>query len=104
MKSITLIAAGFSFFLFSCKNNMQSSLQYPKTNKIGQADNYFGTSVADPYRWLENDTSSATAEWVNEENKVTFGYLEKIPFRDKIKERLSKIWNYPKYSAPFKKK
>lgn len=77
-------------------------MQYPKTKKVDQIDNYFGTKVSDPYRWLENDTSTETAEWVKLQNKVTFGYLEQIPFREKIKQRLTKIWDYPKYGVPFK--
>ena len=77
-------------------------VQYPKTKKVDQIDNYFGTKVSDPYRWLENDTSTETAEWAKLQNKVTFGYLEQIPFREKIKQRLTKIWDYPKYGVPFK--
>ncbi len=77
--------------------------QYPKTKKIEQADTYHGTRVADPYRWLEDDNSAETAKWVEEQNKVTFAYLEKIPYRSKIKERLEKLYNYPKYSSPFRK-
>ena len=78
------------------------SLHYPSTEKITHTDSYFGVRVADPYRWLENDTSRIVADWVDAQNKVTFGYLEKIPYRQKVKERLTKIWNYPKYSAPFR--
>ncbi|HYK87579.1 MAG TPA: prolyl oligopeptidase family serine peptidase [Acidobacteriota bacterium] len=78
-------------------------LQYPKTRKIDHTDTYFGTVVPDPYRWLEDDNSAETAQWVQEENKLTFGYLEKIPFRAKVKERLEKLYNYPKYSAPFRR-
>ncbi|MEZ5083811.1 MAG: prolyl oligopeptidase family serine peptidase, partial [Bacteroidales bacterium] len=75
---------------------------YPVTNKVDTVDNYFGTNVPDPYRWLEDDNSEETAAWVAAENKVTFGYLEQIPFRNKIKSRLEKIWDYPKYGTPFK--
>lgn len=81
----------------------QITVAYPKTKKDSTVkDNYFGTIIEDPYRWLENDTSEQTLEWVKAENEVTFGYLGKIPFRDKIKSRLTEIWNYPKYSTPFK--
>ncbi len=80
----------------------QAQLKYPATKKVDQIDNYFGTIVSDPYRWLENDNSEETKTWVQAQNKVTFEYLEKIPFKNKIKERLTKIWNYPKYSSPFK--
>ena len=75
---------------------------YPLTNKTDQVDEYFGTKVYDPYRWLENDMSDETKNWVVTENKVTNDYLSKIPFRDAIKKRLTGLWNYAKYSAPFK--
>lgn len=74
---------------------------YPKTRKGNQIDTYFGTEVPDPYRWLEDDRSPETEAWVKEQNKVTFTYLEKIPFRDKLKKRMEKLWNYEKISAPF---
>lgn len=76
-------------------------MEYPQTRKEDVADDYFGTSVADPYRWLEVDTAPDVEEWVKAQNAVTFGYLEKIPFRDKITKRLQEIWDYPKFSAPF---
>lgn len=75
---------------------------YPVTQKVDQTDDYFGTTVADPYRWLEDDNSAETADWVTAQNKVTFSYLEKIPFRSKIKQRIEKIWDFPKYTAPFR--
>jgi prolyl oligopeptidase len=75
---------------------------YPKTKKDATIDHYFGSSIADPYRWLENDTSPETNEWVDAENKVTQDYLQQIPYRSDIKKRLTEIWNYPKESAPFK--
>lgn len=77
-------------------------MTYPKTKKDSTIDHYFGTSIADPYRWLENDTSTETNEWVDAENKVTQDYLQQIPYRSDIKKRLTAIWNYPKESAPFK--
>ncbi|GGH11716.1 prolyl endopeptidase [Pedobacter zeae] len=77
-------------------------MKYPETKKDSTIDNYFGTAIADPYRWLENDTSAETRAWVNAENKVTQNYLEQIPYRADIKKRLTEIWNYPKESAPFK--
>lgn len=81
----------------------QIKVTYPETRKdTTVVDDYFGTKISDPYRWLENDTTSETKKWVEAENKVTFGYLEQIPFRSKIKTRLTEIWNYPKYSTPFK--
>ncbi len=78
-------------------------LQYPTTNKIDHTDNYHGTTVADPYRWLEDDNSKETAAWVEAQNKVTFSYLETIPYRAKIKQRLETLFNYPKISAPFRR-
>ena len=78
-------------------------LQYPKTAKDGTVDEYFGTKVADPYRWLENDTSAQTAAWVEAENKVTNTYLQKIPFRGKLLKRLTELANYEKISAPRKR-
>ena len=77
-------------------------LQYPKAAKDGTVDEYFGTKVADPYRWLENDTSAQTAAWVEAENKVTNAYLAKIPFRGKLLKRLTELSNYEKLSAPRK--
>ena len=77
-------------------------MKYPETKKDSTFDNYFGTEVADPYRWLENDTSAETAAWVSAENKVTQHYLSQIPYRDEIKKKLTEIWNYPKDGAPFK--
>jgi len=77
--------------------------KYPKTKKGKQKDIYFGTKVADPYRWLEDDLSADTKKWIKEENAVTFDYLEKIPFRDALKKQLTDLWNYEKISAPFKK-
>ena len=75
---------------------------YPHTKKESISDSYFGTIVADPYRWLEDDSSEATQEWVKAQNCVTEGYLAQIPFRSAIKERLTQIWDYPKYGTPFK--
>ncbi len=80
----------------------QSKMKYPETKKGQVVDNYFGTEVADPYRWLEDDRSQETEAWVVEQNKVTRGYLENIPFREEIKERLTSLWNYEKYGSPTK--
>ncbi len=79
-----------------------AQIKYPETKKVSVVDDYHGVKVADPYRWLEDDNSEETKSWVNEQNKVTFDYLDKIPFRNKIKERFTEILNYPKYGAPFK--
>ena len=77
-------------------------LNYPVTKKVDQVDDYFGTKVADPYRWLEDDNAAEVKAWVQAENAVTFGYLDQIPFRPKIKARLTEIFNYPRYSSPFR--
>ncbi len=91
--------------LSSCNQNnvKQEKLNYPKAAKDTVTDTYFGTKIADPYRWLEDDNSEETKKWVEAENKLTFSYLNAISFKDKIKDRLKKIWNYEKLSAPFKK-
>ncbi|WP_229239392.1 prolyl oligopeptidase family serine peptidase [Emticicia agri] len=82
---------------------LMAQLNYPTTRKVEQKDNYHGTTVEDPYRWLEDDRSAETAEWVKQQNEVTFSYLEKIPYREALKKRLEKIYNYAKYSAPSRK-
>jgi prolyl oligopeptidase len=89
--------------LISCNGPIKKKTEYPLTKKGDVVDTYFGTKVPDPYRWLEDDRSAETAAWVKEENKVTFGYLQNIPYREEIKTRLEKMWNYEKYSAPFKR-
>ncbi len=76
-------------------------LNYPTTSKSEQVDNYHGTEVADPYRWLENPDSPETKAWVEAQNKVAFGFLEQIPAREDIKKRLTKLWDYEKYGVPF---
>lgn len=77
-------------------------VNYPETKTIDHTDNYFDSIVPDPYRWLEDDRSMETGEWVKSQNEVSFDYLNKIPFRGAIRERLAKLWDYEKYSAPFK--
>jgi prolyl oligopeptidase len=76
------------------------SLNYPNTRKSDQLDDYHGVKVADPYRWLEDDNSAETGEWVNAENEVTFSYLNKIPYRSQIKQRLEQLFNYTRYTPP----
>lgn len=78
------------------------TMSYPKTNKIDISDTYFGNTVKDPYRWLEDDRSTETKAWVEAENLVTQNYLNRIPFRPAIKSRLETLWNYEKFTAPFK--
>jgi prolyl oligopeptidase len=84
---------------------MQSPSQsfvYPSSRKADQVDDYHGTKVADPYRWLENPDSEETKAWVEEQNQITFSYLGEIPVREQIKQRLTQLWNYEKYGSPFK--
>jgi prolyl oligopeptidase len=78
------------------------SLIYPTTAKVDQIDEYHGVKIADPYRWLENPDTPETQAWVEAQNQVTFAYLNQIPARDKIKQRLTQLWNYEKYGIPFK--
>ena len=79
------------------------SLLYPNTNKVEQSDDYHGVEVSDPYRWLENPDSEPTRAWIEAQNKVTSGYLEQIAARGKIQKRLTQLWDYEKYSSPFKR-
>lgn len=78
------------------------TITYPETKKVNQVDNYFGTEITDPYRWLENDTAAETTAWVKQENAVTEAYLSKISFRQKIHNRLTELWDYERVSAPDK--
>ena len=82
--------------------NAQTKINYPETKKIDHVDTYFGEKIQDPYRWLEDDRSSETEAWVKAQNVVTYGYLEQIPYRNQLKTRMEKLWNYEKISAPFK--
>lgn len=79
-----------------------AQFQYPVTKKVDTVDNYHGTTVPDPYRWLEDDNSEETKAWVKSQNAVTQNYLSNIPYRDKVHKRLEELWNYTRYSAPFK--
>lgn len=104
MKKITLILA-LSLIntgnKLAAQNKMINNI-YPETKKGNVVDDYFGTKINDTYQWLENDTAADVISWVDEQNKITHNYLDQIPFRDNIKNRLTEIWNYPKYSSPFK--
>lgn len=80
----------------------QNKIQYPETKKGETVDVYFDTKVSDPYRWLEDDKSAETGAWVKAENEVTYGYLDKIPFREELKKRMEKLWNYEKIGTPSK--
>ena len=101
-KLIYLLAIGAAV---ACKNESKPEpivVTYPETKKVDTVNVYFGEEVKDPYRWLEDDRSPETEEWVKSQNKTTFGYLDKIPFRTDLKNRLEKLWNYEKLGSPFK--
>lgn len=116
MKSFSTLCFGFFFVLFltACNSGNKQTpsttmefkkipVTYPATQKdTAVADDYFGTKIKDPYRWLEDDQSAETKDWVQKQNIVTFGYLGQIPYREKIRKRLEQIWNYEKYGTPFK--
>ncbi len=92
--------------VFTSAQNTSTSSQpgppvYPQTRRGDQVDDYHGTKVADPYRWLEDTDSAETKAWVEAENKVTFGYLEQIPYRKDIRSRLTKLWNYERFTVPY---
>lgn len=104
MKRLTILTV-VAITVLSCKTETKKDpivVNYPTTVKADSAQTYFGTEIKDPYRWLEDDRSLETEAWVKEQNKVTFGYLEKIPYRNDLKSRLEKIWNYEKVYNPFK--
>jgi len=102
-KTITTMAVVCSLTMMNAQTSKGPvKLKYPDTRKTETNDTYFGTNVKDPYRWLEDDRSAETAAWVKAENEVTYNYLSQIPFRDALKARLEKLWNYEKISAPFK--
>jgi len=93
------------FFLNSCKQEegiSQPPISYPETRKGDVVDDYFGTEVPDPYRWLEDDNAPEVEEWVEKQNEVTFAYLDNILYRDRIRQSLTDLYDYPKYSSPFR--
>lgn len=100
MKKIILLLSGI--MVMACAPQ-QKKLIYPETVKVDTVDEYFGVAVPDPYRWLENDTSEATAAWVEAQNSVTNSYLSEIPFREKLLKRLTDLTNYERVGVPFKK-
>lgn len=101
MRRSLFFAAALLGACSSPEEPMEEGLAYPDTRKdTTVVDEYFGTNVADPYRWLEDDLSEETGKWVKSQNELTFGYLDKIPFRDQIKDRLTELWDYEKFSAP----
>lgn len=103
MKKFTYLILLFLLTNLAAKAQGKSKLTYPAIAKGTTVDEYHGTRIPDPYRWMENDTAAEVKDWVSAENKVTQDYLAQIPYRDKIKARLKELWDYPKYSAPFKK-
>jgi prolyl oligopeptidase len=103
MKKLVLTAAALAVMtLFPYCKKEDVVVKYPVTKKVDHVDDYFGTKVADPYRWLEDDNAEEVKQWVKAENDVTFEYLAKVPFREKIRKRLTDIYNYPRYSSPMR--
>lgn len=105
MKKLLLVTAALSIFV-SCKNETENvrepiTVEYPETKTVDTVDTYFDVAVNDPYRWLEDDRSEETEAWVKSQNEATFGYLDNIPYREELKERLTKLWNYEKIGSPF---
>ncbi len=103
---LAVFVAGVALFLVGCVTDhatpAREKLIYPPTAKTNVVEDYHGVKVADPFRWLEDDNAADTKAWVEAQNKVTFGYLEKIPERAALKSRLTKLWNYERYGVPFK--
>jgi len=100
----SLFAVGALGALAGCVSmNHHAPLAYPQTRQVSHTDNYHGTVVSDPYRWLEDDNAPETKAWVEAQNAVTFGYLEGIPEREPIKARLTELWNYERWGLPEKK-
>jgi prolyl oligopeptidase len=87
----------------SCRATAAQGIQYPVTRTVDDVDTYHGTKVPDPYRWLEDDTSAETARWVEAQNKVTFAYLDTIPYRAALTKRLNALYNYAKFGSPSRK-
>ncbi|MFC7356213.1 prolyl oligopeptidase family protein [Jejudonia soesokkakensis] len=106
MKKLILPVLGL-LTIIACKEETKETnrevitVEYPQTKKVDTVDTYFGEEIKDPYRWLEDDMSEETGDWVKAQNKTTFGYLDNIPFRAELKERLTNLWNYEKVGSPF---
>ncbi|HET9438940.1 MAG TPA: hypothetical protein VFO52_02170, partial [Longimicrobiales bacterium] len=94
-----LVSAGLGLFAVSALS--AQTLKYPETKKEAVVEDYHGTPVSDPYRWLEDQNGAATAAWVKAQNDVTMPYLNALPEREKVRMRLTELWNYPRYGAPF---
>ena len=101
LKKITILLLA----ILSLSLNLMADeiMRYPKTRKEHVVDTFYGTKIEDPYRWLEDDNSTETAEWVKSQNEITFSYLNNLPDREAIKERLTELWNYPNSETPFTK-
>lgn len=100
---LLLIGAAGMLMLWSCDNSKKIKVsEYPVTQTVDTVDVYFGQEIADPFRWLEDDLSEETANWVTAQNEVTYGYLNQIPFKEQIRARLEEVWNYEKLSSPVK--
>ncbi len=102
MRTASLVALAAAL-AFDATSVSAQKIAFPRTRTVDHTDTYFGVKVADPYRWLEEENSPEIAAWVEAQNKVTFEYLEKIPYRDALKARLTALYNYERYSAPFRK-
>jgi prolyl oligopeptidase len=98
--SLAQNVSGTTMSSASTRAAADAKITYPESKKGEVVDDYFGTKVADPYRWLEDETSAETKAWVEEQNKLTFGFLDKVPYREKLKARLTQLSNYPRISAP----
>ena len=104
LRALTLpIAIALPATLLAQDGATNGALRYPETRKAEQVDSYHGVRVADPYRWLEDTDSPETRKWIEAQNALTFGYLDRIPERPRIKQRLTELWDYPKYGVPFKR-
>ncbi|MEK7755927.1 MAG: prolyl oligopeptidase family serine peptidase, partial [Planctomycetota bacterium] len=101
--SVGIVVASGLLVSLSAKAGGDAPFVYPKAKKVEQVDDYHGTKVADPYRGLEDPDTPESKAWIEAENKITFGYLEQIPARGRIKERLTAMWDYVRYSAPYKR-
>ncbi|MFN3938974.1 MAG: hypothetical protein ACK4IY_00215, partial [Chitinophagales bacterium] len=106
LKSILVISI---MLITACKNQKDNTgdtdnflIEYPVVKTVDTVDNYFGTLVKDPYRWLENENDPEVAQWVSAQNAVTFAYLQNIPYRNQIKNRLTELNNYPKMTNPYR--
>ncbi|MBI3482888.1 MAG: S9 family peptidase, partial [Bacteroidetes bacterium] len=103
MKYFSFVSVAL-ILLISCSKSpkVDQDFIYPKSDKGDVVDTLFGVVIADPYRWMENDTAQSTADWVKNQNEITLGFLKKIPYRDAIKKRLEELYNYERLTAPFK--